>query len=801
MKRNGSNELLDYYRADRLCRAVRPSAQDYLERSFALARLGFSESAAMDVERAEAVGARDLPVLCWLLRHHPDGQKRDRAARSLLLLDQAGRAARDDAVNRLFSGGERVVHKATREGARIQDWVAGLDRAQPSIDLQFGDGRQVTKPISFDSAVSGSGNGLRTSFSLPADPSLAVVVRGRVGLDSGEPTTHHPEILASSITEKSSDDSSLLSVIVPIYGDANSLRACLEALSEQSRLDVTFVVIDDASPNSAVTELGRRFCENTNGVYHRSRVNGGFAASVNLGLSFCPRGDVLLLNSDVILPKGALERLRAAARSAPDIGTVSPLSNDSGETGFPDPLHANPLMEAADHVEVDQAAQAANPGQVVDLLSPLGSCLYVTQTALRQVGPLSLLYGRGYYEDVDFYLRVRQAGLRNVAACDVYVSHEGGRSFGSEKRALVARNHVVLKRRFPEFELDDVVFDFADPLRVARAAIEERLRPGLDRAVIVVGRAAGSDALFDERIKVWRASARPVLLMRWRGPHHRVEIDLGVPEGAGPRSLRFDLMNDGIGRVLAYLKPFDGIEVEVLEPQHLPSVLVRLLTELDRPLAVLIESLASAATLIQEHGGPSRNWYSSVFPRRSAPSRVSVLDRMAAAWLDTVAVSGSTRPPSLNRPLRQGGEITRLGVSFAVADAAAELFLLSLARTLRRKSATTLIVLGQAIDEPQLMSPGNVWVTGPLLGDDPGTIATQYGVGALLSPYRTSMYWHVEDLGDRLDVPICYFDWSAGCLAKAPADLALDHRLGDADACRTIVAWCSGRRATSDISA
>ena len=674
MSRNGLNGRLEYHLADRLCRAVRPSAQDYLRRSLALARLGFSESAAMDIERAEAVGARDLPVLCWMLHHHPDVQKRDGAARSLLLLDQAGRAASDDAVNRLFSGGERVVHKATRNGARIQGWVAGLDRAQPSIHLQFGDGRKVTMPISFDSAVCGNGDGLRASFSLPADPSLPVVVTGRVGLVCSEPTTNYPEISASSVTEKSSDDPSILSVIIPIYGDANSLRACLEALSQQSPLEIKLIVIDDATPDLAVAELGRRFCADMNGFYHRSRVNGGFAASVNLGLSFCPRGDVLLLNSDVILPKGALERLRAAARSAPDIGTVSPLSNDSGETGFPDPLHANPLMEAADHVEIDQAAQAASPGQVIDLLAPLGSCLYVTQTALRQVGRLSLLYGRGYYEDVDFYLRVRQAGLRNVAACDVYVSHEGGRSFGSEKRALVARNHVVLKRRFPDFELDDVVFDFADPLRLARAAIEERLRPGLDRAVIVVGRAAGSDALFDERIKVWRARARPVLLMRWRGSEHRVEIDLEVREGPGPRSLRFAFMNDGIERILAYLKPLDGIEVEVLEPQDLPSAVVRLLNELDRPLAVLIESLASAATLVQEPDAPPQNWHSSVFPRRSAPSRVMGLDRMAAAWLETTAVSRSSRPPSLNRPRQQGGEISKLGVSFAVADAGAELF-------------------------------------------------------------------------------------------------------------------------------
>ncbi len=793
-------DLSEYHLADRLCRQVRPTAQDYLRRSRALARLGYAEAAAVDLESAGEVVGRDLTVLRWLLRNHPDHQRRYEVARNLIAHDQAGRADVDDAVNCLLSSGERVVHHAARRGARLQGWVASLDQGSPSIEFWFGDGRQVILALSCDSAMLGRRDGFKASFDVLADRSLSVAIRARLGPVSSEFTIIYAESAAApDAVENALDPSVGLSVIIPIYGDPDSLGACFSALSENTASDTKIIVIDDASPDPAIAEMGQRFCQQTDGIYYRSRVNGGFAAAVNLGLSLCPRGDVLLLNSDVVLPGGALERLRAAARSAPDIGTVSPLSNDSGETGFPDPFHATPVLDTADHVEVDRAARAANPKRVVDLLAALGSCLYVTRTALSRVGQLSPLYGRGYYEDVDYYLRVRQAGLRNVAACDVYVSHRGGRSFGSEKRALVSRNHVILRRRFPDFELDDMVFDFADPLRSIRAAIEERLRPKLDHVVIVVGRAAGCEALFDKRIEVWRALERPVLIARWRGSDHRVELDLAVPKGPGPNSLRYRLTDDSFARILAYLKPLIGIEVEVLEPENLPSVVIRLLDKLDRPVAVLIESLASAATLVPEPDARSKRWLSPVFPRRPALSRVVAFDRMAAAWLDPTAVSRLTRPPNPSRP-RNGRAIGKLGVSLAMADAAAERFLLALARKLRREQATTLIVFGRAIDEDQLMSPGNVWVTGPLLGDDPGVIATQYGVEALLSPYRASLFWHVESLGHRLGVPIAYFDWSAGRLAKAPADLALDHRLDDADACRNIVAWCSGHRASRDVS-
>ena len=133
-----------------------------------------------------------------------------------------------------------------------------------------------------------------------------------------------------------------LTVVVPLYGDPESLSRCLGALRRQTFAPLAFVLIDDASPDPEVARLGRNFCRDLGGRYRRREVNAGFADSVNLGLSLCRAGDVLVLNSDVILPDGALERLGRAAHSAADIGIVAPLSNDAGNTTFPDPMRPAP---------------------------------------------------------------------------------------------------------------------------------------------------------------------------------------------------------------------------------------------------------------------------------------------------------------------------------------------------------------------------------------------------------------------------------------------------------------------------
>ena len=118
---------------------------------------------------------------------------------------------------------------------------------------------------------------------------------------------------------------------------------------------------------------------------------------------------------------------------------------------------------------MDDAARVANGGGAIVLPTGIGFCLYIRRACIDAVGPLSDLYTRGYYEDVEFCLRARETGFRNVCATGVFVGHAGARSFLGEKRSLVVRNLVVLEARFPEHRLECAAFLKADPLAPALA--------------------------------------------------------------------------------------------------------------------------------------------------------------------------------------------------------------------------------------------------------------------------------------------------------------------------------------------
>ena len=114
-------------------------------------------------------------------------------------------------------------------------------------------------------------------------------------------------------------------------------------------------------------------------------------------------------------PLGLARPAAAAAYTAPDIGTVTPLSNEASILSYPGTGRHDPPDQAATN-RLDCAAAGANAGAVVDI--PVGGhfCLYLRRDCLNAVGSFRAdRFAQGYGEENDFCLRARRLGWRNVA--------------------------------------------------------------------------------------------------------------------------------------------------------------------------------------------------------------------------------------------------------------------------------------------------------------------------------------------------------------------------------------------------
>ena len=309
-----------------------------------------------------------------------------------------------------------------------------------------------------------------------------------------------------------------IAVVIPAYQDRAATLACIRSVLAHSPPGTPIHVIDDASPDPALVAA---LLAEPGLVLHRHPTNRGFPAAANTGLCAAVGHDVVLLNSDTLVPPDWLPRLRRAAYAAPDIASATPLSNDATIVSYPDPAAPNP--PPAGPALFDRLAQRANRAETADLPVGVGFCLFLRRDALDQVGLFREdVFAQGYGEENDLCRRAAQAGWRHVAALDVYVAHLGSRSFGRPGAYLRARNQSILERLHPGHQALVAAHIAADPLFPARRRMD-RLRfaearadhTGATEAIILVSHdlGGGTAELVDRRrAAIAAAGRRPVLL-------------------------------------------------------------------------------------------------------------------------------------------------------------------------------------------------------------------------------------------------------------------------------------------------
>lgn len=276
----------------------------------------------------------------------------------------------------------------------------------------------------------------------------------------------------------------VVDVVIPVYRGFSQTKRCIESvLADTDRPPGRIIVIDDASPDTSLSNWLDERARHDQIQVLRHKKNLGFVRSVNLGMKTAGQHDIVLLNSDTEVCPGWLARLTSAAYSQDDIATVSPFSNNATICSYPDapgrklPAHFTTL-------EIDLACRAANSGRVVDIPTTVGFCMYIRRAALDAVGPFDArLFGHGYGEEVDFSRRATALGWRHILACDVFVYHEGEVSFGTES-AHARKGAMALRKHHPEHDLDvtrHLRLNAAHPARFAITAALFRLNrlPGI----------------------------------------------------------------------------------------------------------------------------------------------------------------------------------------------------------------------------------------------------------------------------------------------------------------------------------
>src|SRR5947209_6259364 len=263
------------------------------------------------------------------------------------------------------------------------------------------------------------------------------------------------------------ESASDISIIIVNYNTIHLLRDCLVSLAHTEGQLAQIIVVDNASADGSADMVQAEFPQV---VLVRNQQNAGFSRANNQGISMATRKYILLLNSDTIVHGGALNVMAEFLNRERAAGAVTcKLLNADGSiqasiSNRPGPvLLIWRLLGVSRLVSGDRARKifARTAGlfmgkTVRGYLKPYsagdtpievgnisGDCLMMRREVLEQVGLLDEGFFM-YFEDMDYCLRISQAGWKLFYLPQGEIVHLGGMSSGGRMRAYSPHSYRAL---------------------------------------------------------------------------------------------------------------------------------------------------------------------------------------------------------------------------------------------------------------------------------------------------------------------------------------------------------------------
>jgi len=303
-----------------------------------------------------------------------------------------------------------------------------------------------------------------------------------------------------------------VAIVVPVYNARSDVQRCVESILRHARGDWRLIIVDDASTDAALVEHLRQCAADQPRIeLLRNERNLGFVATANRGMRAAvepnaqgkpsdasdaravsrssvepddaDRGeptwhDVILLNSDTIVPENFIEKLMACAyaKGRPP-AVVSPFTNNGTICSIPEFCQDNVLPGDMAFDEYAEFVAAISLRRRPELVTAVGFCMYIPQAVVRRIGYFDeASFGRGFGEENDFCERAKAAGFEIRLCDDLFVAHLGSASFGKEASELQRINSRTLDRLHPRYFADVAAFCQSNPLRELQANVRFHLK-------------------------------------------------------------------------------------------------------------------------------------------------------------------------------------------------------------------------------------------------------------------------------------------------------------------------------------
>ena len=227
----------------------------------------------------------------------------------------------------------------------------------------------------------------------------------------------------------------MISIVIPVFNQHDMTQECLTAVLDHTQ-NCEIILVDNGSeppikpPFSGFTEI----------MVIRNEENKGFPVAVNQGIR-AAKGDVIvLLNNDCIVTPGWAERLIGYLEEYAIIGPMTNYCAGKQQVSLP-------TYQSIEGLNKEASANAeANAGESEEVNWVIGFCMAFRKELYNELGEFDESLWPCSGEEIDFCLRARQAGHKVGIAHDVYVHHEGSKTFNEMEKSGQLNYQETCKR-------------------------------------------------------------------------------------------------------------------------------------------------------------------------------------------------------------------------------------------------------------------------------------------------------------------------------------------------------------------
>ena len=297
---------------------------------------------------------------------------------------------------------------------------------------------------------------------------------------SGKPMSQFGQVPRARVTARRPGTTPFVQIVIPVYNAALDVEDCVRSILANTTSPFEIILSDDGSEAYTRDRLNDMAQSDPRVRLHTNVKNLGYTRNINQALQQTVADYVVLLNSDVIVSPGWIDKLYAALNASPDTAAAGPLSNAAS-------WQSVPLTKSASEWAVNALFSGMSVDDMADLIGRLsradypvfpllnGFCTMFRRRVLEEAGFFADdAFPMGYGEENDLCLRINRLGYCLRVADNAYVYHKKSRSFGVDRRKELSKKaNVLLRKRHPEINFNALEASMRDcaPINTLRAGL------------------------------------------------------------------------------------------------------------------------------------------------------------------------------------------------------------------------------------------------------------------------------------------------------------------------------------------